>query len=145
MFDVTQQLSAIHRANLDATARFVAVSFDDAERLFRLQHDTTRRLFAENVEAIKAMVGPDGNGEALAEWPRRYAANLNCIFDATRECFELVSHTQAELVRLMNEQAATINRSVTQTARSLAGSEGSASGAAAAAGETRQGGATPAA
>lgn len=130
MMDVTQQLSAINSAGFDAAARFVSASFDDAERLFRLQHDATRRLFSDNIEAFRAIVEPAGNGDGLAELPKRYAENLGRMAEVARECVALVSQRQAELVRMMGEQAATINRTVAQTVLAPAGAESAAGGGA---------------
>jgi hypothetical protein len=78
--------------------RFVATSLDVAERLLKLQHEVAKKLFADNAEAFRAIVDPAGNGEVLAESPKLYAGNLGRIFDVTRECIELISHSQVEFV-----------------------------------------------
>lgn len=120
MLTVREHLTAIGSANLDAALRYVTTSLGTTARLLQLQHNAAQKLLADNAESLRALtVGRSSNDDFFSRWPQLYFGNVQTLFGVTRECVEIASLSQAELVRLMSEQAATVNKSVTDAVGSF--------------------------
>jgi Phasin protein len=115
----TEQMNAINSATLNAVSRLFTASLGDAERLFKLEWEGSQRAFASGVAALRAMTTPGGTDAFLQQWPKVYAENTQKLLEVNRERMEILSRNQTELVRVLGEETATINRAVADAVNSI--------------------------
>ncbi len=97
----------------DTAARIAAIMTEANQRLFQLQTDAAHAAFAENSKNIQtllenstrpgALFDTKDSAAVLAQWPTLYQENAKRMVQVTRNWFDVVSQTQAEMAKLLGE------------------------------------------
>ena len=112
-----QQMSDGMQANFETALRIATVMADANERLFKVQSEAASIAFAENSKHLRTLLSTlntKDSGTLLQEWSSLYQANMRRALEATRSCFEIVPHTQAEIAKLVGEPFASANKETQQ-------------------------------
>ena len=103
--------------NWETTLRIASVMAEANERLFKVQSEAANAAFTENTKHLKALLNTLNTKDSsvlLAEWTALYQANMRRVLDVTRNCFEIVPQTQAEIANLVGEPVASASKNTQQ-------------------------------
>ena len=112
-YSPTQKAVDGQQATLQTAIHIATIMAEANERLFKLQSEAARVAFAENSKPLKALLNTAttrDSGALLAEWTALYQANMQRVMDVTRNSFEIVPQTQAEIAKLLGEPFASANK-----------------------------------
>ncbi len=111
MYQASEQLIALNKAQLEATARFASVALQGAERVLDVQIEAAKSAFADGIESAKALAAVKSvqdltalkdNAAQPIEKATAYAKNL---YDAALQ-------THSQFTTLLDEQVAQFNRQI---------------------------------
>ena len=77
------------------------------ERLFELHVEAAKAAYVENSKAMLLMTQEPA--AALTQWPSLFQENAQRMMDVTRNWFEIMAQTQAELTKLLGHPFASYN------------------------------------
>ena len=113
----TQYNADSQQMHWKTTLRIASIMAEANERLFKVQSEAATAAFTENTKHLKALLNTLNTKDSsvlLAEWTNLYQANMRRILDVTRNCFEIVPQTQAEIANLVGEPFASANKQTQQ-------------------------------
>lgn len=112
MFTTTQEFSALGQSQFDKAVRFSSIVLAGAERLAALQLDLSRKLLADNAQAIKAL-SEAKDPKAFAEVQSSLAQpSIDQAFSVARNVYDAALATQNELAAFVEEQIAEGNQTL---------------------------------
>ena len=104
MLNVNEQFAELSRNSIQSTLRFTTVALEGAEHLARLHLDLAKRTLEENVRVVAAANDPAKWQEAVtARTTQLTESSLENVLDYARNVYDVVSQTQGELLKLMEE------------------------------------------
>ena len=112
MYQASEQLMALNKAQLEAAARFAGVALQGVEKLMELQFQAAKKALADGVENARALASvkdlqefaslKDTIGQPAVEKASAYAKS---VYDAAVD-------TQAQIGGLVEQQVAEFNKQV---------------------------------
>jgi len=112
MYQAPEQLVALNKANLEAAVRFAGIALEGAERLIEVQLKTAKSIFADSVQQAKALAEVKDVQE-LAQLRNTLAQPaLEKATGYVKSAYDVISATQSEFSKLMEEQVAEFNKHV---------------------------------
>jgi phasin family protein len=112
MFQAPEQLVALNKASLDATAHFGRVAFDGVERMMDVHMKNAKGAFAGIVQHAKT-ISEIKDLQELAQLKNAFAEPM--MEKATgyfRSVYDVAAATHSEIGRLVEEQAGEFNKHV---------------------------------
>jgi phasin family protein len=104
MSQSAEQLSELHRRNLEAATRLVQLSMENSKRIVELQVETARALFEDSLRSARTLAettDPQAQFAARAQFAQETAQR---VADAMRRMGEISSAAQLEFTRTLGEQ-----------------------------------------
>lgn len=120
MSATNEQWSKLSFTGLETALRFAQVSFDGAERLVKLNLDISKQSLEENVKAVRELSGVADPQEVFNRVSQIASQAFEQAVNNSRNVYEIVSCTQAELTRLAEENSGVINRAWTTSIEDFA-------------------------
>jgi phasin family protein len=120
MSATNEQWSKLSFTGLETALRFAQVSFDGAERLVKLNLDISKQSLEENVKAVRELSGVSDPQEVFNRVRQIASQAFEQAVNNSRNVYEIVSCTQAELTRLAEENSGVINRAWTTSIEDFA-------------------------
>ena len=105
----TPTTAANPKAAIDTTRQAVAIVTQANERLFQLQVEAAKAAFGQNSKNIAMLLTTQEPAAALTQWPSMFQENAQRMMDVTRNWFEIMAQTQAELTKLLGHPFASYN------------------------------------
>ncbi|KZE31786.1 phasin family protein [Crenobacter luteus] len=107
-----QEFSALGHAQLDKAVRFSSILLGSVERFAQLQLDLSRKLLADNAQAIKSLAEVK-DAKSLTEWQSAQAQpTIDQAFSVARNVYDASVATQNEIAAFLEEQVAELNKNV---------------------------------
>ncbi|HEX5463885.1 MAG TPA: phasin family protein [Burkholderiales bacterium] len=133
MYQTSEQLMALNRANVNIALRFAGVTLAGAERLLDLQLNTAKAVLNDTAEQAAALANAGDVTEFAAIRENLAQPTLEKTTAYVRSVYDVTVETQARIGELVEERAAEFNRQVVssldQFAKSApAGSEAAIAG-----------------
>ncbi|SMC19268.1 phasin family protein [Andreprevotia lacus DSM 23236] len=107
-----QQFSDFATENVETYLRFARIGLDSAERLLKLQLETSKTALEESAKAAKAFAGVKDVQEALALRSKLAEASVDQASVYSRHFYEIASQAQAEVSQLVEERTTAFNKNV---------------------------------
>ena len=99
-----EQLSELHRKNLEAAMRLVQLSMENSKRIAELQVETARALFEDSMKSASALAGTTDPQAQFAARARFAQESAQRVAEAMRRMGEISSSAQLEFTRTLGEQ-----------------------------------------
>lgn len=101
-----EQLSELHRKNMEAAMRLAQLSVENSQRIMALQSELARELFQESVAIAKAQ-NDAKNPQDIMNLRTRYAQETaQKMMESAQKIAEIGNDARAEFSRLLTEQLA---------------------------------------
>ena len=110
MYQASEQLIALNKAQLEAAARFAGVALHGAERMLDLQMEAAKTAFAEGIENAKALASVKGVQDLAALKDTVAQPSLEKATTYAKGMYDAALQTQSEFSRLFEEQIADFNK-----------------------------------
>ncbi|MDN0084936.1 phasin family protein [Crenobacter sp. SG2305] len=110
MSATNEQWSKLSFTGLETALRFAQVSFDGAERLVKLNLDISKQSLEENVKAVRELSGVSNPQEVFNRVSQIASQAFEQAVNNSRNVYEIISCTQAELTRLAEKNSDVINK-----------------------------------
>jgi phasin family protein len=128
MYATPEQFAAANKANVDALFTIAHAQFAAFERLSALNFNITKAAFEENVNQAKALLSVKDAQEFVNLTTASAQPALEKAIAYSRSLYEVATQTQAEVKKLAEGHAATMNKNITSlidnvTKNAPAGSE----------------------
>jgi phasin family protein len=129
MFKSSGQFSELSKGSIESAMRIARISIEGAERLARLQLEAARQFMERDIKNAQAQ-GEATRPDQAKQTRARIAEAISMSMEYSRKLlYEMVSQTQAELTRLMEEPLANYSkemaRALNEAAKNApAGTEG---------------------
>ena len=94
---------------MDTVMRIAEIMTEANSCLFRLQSEAANAAFTDTSKYINALMNTAKSPAALTEWPRLYQERAQKQVDVMRSWFEILSQTQTELSKLLDNPFASNN------------------------------------
>ena len=94
---------------MDTAMRIAEIMTEANSRLFRLQSEAANAAFTDTSKHINALMNTAKSPAALTEWPSLYQERAQKQVDVMRSWFEILSQTQTELSKLLDNPFASNN------------------------------------
>jgi phasin family protein len=129
MVQITEQLAALSKSQLDAVLKVAALTANNAEKLADLQLKSSKAAYEDAVKAVRQMAAV----KDVTELTNYATASVQPAWEKAaayaKSSFEVVAAAQAEYAALLEEQVADLNKNVVVTLDAAlksapAGSEG---------------------
>lgn len=101
-----EQISEMHRKNIDAAMKLTQMSLENSKRIMELQVETARALFEESVSNARAMTEAKDPQAALALRTQFAQETSQRMMEAMRRMAELTAEAQAEFNKMLGQQMA---------------------------------------
>lgn len=112
MITPNEHLTALNQASVKTAVGLANTALNGAENLVNTQIKITKNLIEDGIENAKALSSLK-DSKALAEMPGTLAEpNLQKALSYSRSMYEVVSQTQAELTKLVEDYVGEVNKSV---------------------------------
>ena len=120
MYVTPDKFAATSKAGVEATLAFVQTQFVAFERLAALSLNTAKEAFEESAEHMKSLLDAKDPQE-LAKLNQAYAQPaLEKFASYGRSVYDLAAQTQTQLTKLVESQAAEVNKTFAATLDNLA-------------------------
>lgn len=130
---VKEQLSAVNQANVDAALRYASIILGSAERMIAIQVEAAKSAFAIGAQNAKSLSSVRDVQELDSLRSTLVKPSIEQASDYARSIYNVATSTQAELSKLVEEQAAEFNRQVVEAIDTVEKTSPAASGLAVAA------------
>lgn len=101
-----EQLSELHRKNMEAAMRLAQLSVENSQRIMALQSELARELFQESVAIAKAQ-NDAKNPQDIMNLRAKYAQETaQKMMESAQKIAEIGNDARAEFSRLLTEQLA---------------------------------------
>ncbi|MGL6071886.1 phasin family protein [Craterilacuibacter sp.] len=112
MFTSAQDFAAFNQTNLDKVVRLSSIVLSGAERMASLQLELSRKLLADNAQAVKSL-SELKDPKALAEFQSSQAQPaIDQSLSVARNLYDAAVQTQNELTAFFEDQVAESNQVV---------------------------------
>ena len=101
-----EQISEMHRKNIDAAMKLTQMSLENSKRIMELQVETARSLFDESVKNARALTEAKDPQGALALRTQFAQETSQKMMEAMRQMAELTAEAQAEFNKMLGQQMA---------------------------------------
>ena len=112
MFQAPEQLMALNKANLEAAVRFAGIALEGAERMLELQLKAAKIAFADGVQQAKAFTEIKDVQEIAQLRNTLAQPTMEKATSYVKSVYDVVSATQSEMNKLVEEQVAEFNKQV---------------------------------
>lgn len=110
MFKTPEQFTELTKSNIESAMRVAQISMEGAERLARLQLETAKQFMEENVKNVQSLAEIKNPEEAMKARAKLGEETFSRAMDYSRNLYEVVSETQSELTKLMEERLASYGK-----------------------------------
>ncbi len=110
MYQASEQLIALNKAQLEATARFASVALQGAERVLDVQIEAAKSAFADGIESAKALAAVKSVQELTA--PKDTAQPIEKATVYAKNLYDAALQTQSQFSTLVDEQVAQFNKQI---------------------------------
>jgi phasin family protein len=110
MYQTSEQLIALNKAQLEAAARFAGVALQGAERMLEVQMNAAKSAFADGIENAKALASVKGVQDLAALKDNVTQPSIEKATTYAKGMYDAALQTQSEFSRLMEEQVAEFNK-----------------------------------
>lgn len=107
-----EQITAAGKANLEAIVELSQKAFDGVEKLVELNLQAARATMGESVETAKAMFAVKDAQELFALQQSIFQPATEKAAAYSRQAYEIMSGTQAEVAKLVEVQFAAVQQNV---------------------------------
>lgn len=112
MYDISEQLRAAHKANLDIFLQFAGIAAAGAEKLVDLELKAAKSVFTDAVKNVKALSAAK-DAQEFSEIQNSLVQPAVDNFTAyARDVYAVVTESQVELNKLIEERVADLNKNV---------------------------------
>lgn len=112
MYNPTQDIAEINKANVAQATKFAALSLENAEKLVKFQIGAARSLFAHSVESANAVAGVKDVQELVALRTKLTEAQVQTAMGYSRNLYEFATEAQAEYSALAEESFGVYSKGV---------------------------------
>lgn len=127
MADPKEQLAAWQKASLESTLNFAQTSIAGAEQLLKLNLEAARNALEQAGKNTRELLSITDPQELVTFRSKIAQANMQQTATYAQSIYEIVSHTQALLTKLGEEQHTRLNQQAAagaeQLAKGVAGAE----------------------
>ncbi|MBC7945064.1 MAG: phasin family protein [Burkholderiales bacterium] len=116
---VKEQLSAVNQANVDTALRYASIILGSAERMIAIQVEAAKTAFATGAQNAKALSSVKDVQELDSLRANLVKPSVEQASEYARSIYNVATSTQAELSKLVEEQAAEFNRQMVQAIDSV--------------------------
>ena len=132
MVQITEQLAALSKSQLEAVLRAAALSFDNAEKLADLQMKWSKSAYEDAVKALRQVAAVKDINELSAYTTSTAQPAWDKAAAYAKSAYDVLATAQADYAALLEEQVAELNKNVVVTLDAAlksapAGSEGAVS------------------
>ncbi len=132
MVQITEQLAALSKSQLDSVLKAANLSVENAEKLAALQFKWSKAAYEDAVQALRQFTAVKDFNEFSALTTGAAQPTWDKATAYAKSVYDLTTAAQAELAALLEEQAAEFNKNVVVTLDAAlksapAGSEGAVS------------------
>jgi phasin family protein len=101
-----EQLSELHRKNLEAAMRLAQLSIENSQKIMALQSELARELFQESVANAKAQTGLQDPQEIMGLRTKYAQDTAQKMMESAQKIAEIGNEARVEFSRLLTEQLA---------------------------------------
>jgi len=112
MYQASEQLMALNKAQLEAAARFAGVALQGAEKMLGLQFQAAKDVFADSIENARALAAVKDLQELAALKDNLAQPSLDKATAYAKSMYDAAVDTQAQFGRLIEQQVADFNKQV---------------------------------
>lgn len=112
MYDISEQLKAAHKANLDVFLQFAGIAASGAEKLMDLRLKAAKSVFADAVKNMKALSAAKDAQEFTEIQNALAQPAVDNLTAYARSVYAVVTESQVELNKLIEERVADLNKNV---------------------------------
>jgi phasin family protein len=106
MSDKPEQLSQIHRKNMEAAMRLAQLSIDNSQRIMQLQTGLAKQLFDESVANAQALSSVQDPQQIITLRTQYAQETSKQMMAAAQQIAEIGNQARSEFSRLLTEQLA---------------------------------------
>lgn len=115
MSQANDQMIAFNKAVLEAANRFAAIALEGAEEMMKVQMEAAKGMFADGAQNAKALAEAK-DLQGLGELKNTLVQpNMEKAAGYLKNVYSVAASTQAEINKLLEEQAAAFNKRVEST------------------------------
>lgn len=119
MISKPEQLSELHRKNIDTAMKLAQLSIGNSQRIVALQVDIAKKMLQDSVENAKALAGVTDPKQALTLQSQYAQHTAQQIVDSARQLAEIGNTSRAEFTQLISEQFSGGNKELLEGVQSL--------------------------
>jgi phasin family protein len=119
MSDKPEQLSEIHRKNMEAAMRMAQLSIDNSQRIMQLQTELAKRLFDESAANVHALANVQDPQEIIALRTKYAQETSKQMMAAAQKIAEIGNQARGEFSRLLTEQLASGSQDLMESFQSF--------------------------
>jgi phasin family protein len=101
-----EQLSELHRKNMEAAMRLAQLSIENSQKIMALQSELARDLFQESVANAKAQTSAHDPQEVMSLRTRYAQDTAQKMMESAQKIAEIGNEARMEFSRLLTEQLA---------------------------------------
>lgn len=112
MYQASEQLMALNKAQLEAAARFAGVALQGAEKMMELQFRAAKAAFADGIENARALAAVKDLQELAALKDNIAQPSIEKATAYAKSVYDAAVDTQAQFGTLIEQQIAEFNKQV---------------------------------
>lgn len=112
MYQASEQLIALNKAQFEAAARFASVALQGAERILDLQMEAAKSAFADSIENAKALASVKGVQDLTSLKDSVTQPSIEKATTYAKGMYDAALQTQTQFSQLLEEQVAQFNKQV---------------------------------
>lgn len=112
MYQASEELMALNKAQLEAAARFAGVALQGAEKMFEVQMQAARKAFEGSLENVRALASVKDMQELAALKDHMAQPTIEEATAYAKGLYDTAVDTQAKLAGLIEQQVAQFNKQV---------------------------------
>lgn len=112
MYNPTQDIAELNKANVAQATKFAALSLENAEKLVKFQLGAAKSVFAQSVESAHAVAGVRDVQDLVALRTQFAEANMQSAMGYSRHLYELATEAQAQYSALAEESFGVYSKGV---------------------------------
>ena len=112
MYQTPEQMMAWNKANLEMAVRFAGIALEGTERMFEVQLKAAKSAFADGVQQAKILAEVKDPQEFAQMKNTVVQPNLEKATSYVKSIYDVVTATQSEINKLIEEQVSEFNKQV---------------------------------
>lgn len=112
MYQASEQLMALNKAQLEAAARFAGVALQGAEKIMELQFQAAKSAFADGLEHARALAAVKDLQELAVLKDSIAQPSIEKATSYAKSMYDAAADTQAQFGALIEQQIADFNKQV---------------------------------